>query len=118
VRLARAAKVARILKANKLRGDAAEELVERTFLQSGFELVGRRVSIVTSKGRRQIDRLFRDSSNRLFAVEVKSGGAVRSAEQVVKDRLLATQGGRFVGKNAGDLAGSVERLDTLVVTVK
>jgi hypothetical protein len=87
LRLVRAAKVARILRMNGLQGAAAEKLVEKKFLEEGFELVGRRVSVNTSQGRRVVDRIFKDSAGRYFNVEVKSGGAVRSADQVIKIAL-------------------------------
>ncbi|MCK6575797.1 hypothetical protein L6V77_32485 [Myxococcota bacterium] len=47
-----------------------------------------------------MDHLIQTPSGQIFAVEVKSGGAVRSASQLAKDALLGTEGGVLVGKNA------------------
>ena len=51
----------------------------------------------------------------LVAVEVKSGGAVRSASQIAKDNALATQGGTLVGKNVpAGLQGQTVTIQTII----
>ncbi|HIQ20500.1 MAG TPA: hypothetical protein EYH34_04580 [Planctomycetes bacterium] len=46
--------------------------------------------------------MIKTKEDRIIAVEVKSGNAVRTASQLAKDAAMATEGGRVVGKHAPD----------------
>jgi RHS repeat-associated protein len=87
---------------NRQAGQAAERLVADQLVAEGYEIVGSQVAVRTSEGLRYIDHLVRTPTGELIAVEVKSGGATRSAAQVAKDTAMASEGGRIVGKNAPD----------------
>jgi hypothetical protein len=65
-----------------------------------------------------LDNLAQEGSN-LVNVEVKSGGATRTASQVIKDNAMATEGGTIVGKNApANLRGQTVKIETQVRQVK
>jgi RHS repeat-associated protein len=92
--------------ANRTAGKAAEGFAEDALknVSPTFKLIGKQVAVQTGTGRRglrYIDLLFRDTSTGLLhAVEVKSGGATRSAAQVAKDQIIERGGGTFVGETA------------------
>lgn len=66
---------------------------------AGYDILGSQVSVNTSLGRRVYDFVIA-SEGRVLGVEVKSGGAIRSAVQCDKDIEIAREGGQLVGKNA------------------
>jgi hypothetical protein len=102
------------LAANRLRGLAAEEIVRRQLIAEGNTILGSHVTIQTSKGARVVDHLIRTPDGRIVAVEVKSGGAVRDATQLAKDKAMATEGGTPVGQNAPEnLRGQMRLFDTI-----
>lgn len=108
------AKKAAQLKINKAAGEAAEELVKKELDEAGT-LLASRVGVQTSEGLRVIDHLA-DEGGKLVNKEVKSGGATRNARQVLKDKAMATEGGKIVGKNAPpDLKGQIRKIETEVV---
>jgi hypothetical protein len=86
-----------------------------------LKVIGKHVSIQTGRGRagiRELDLLVEDSAGKLFAIEVKSGSSVRTASQIAKDRIIATEGGTIVGKNAPEqLKGTHRIIDTIEITV-
>jgi len=89
---------AQIIK-NAAVGRAGEAAVKDELIQEGKTILGSQVSAKTSQGRRVIDHLVQDG-NGVHAVEVKTGGATRTPSQVAKDKAMATQGAKLVGKNA------------------
>lgn len=104
---------AEILKQNRIAGKAAEKIAEQQLTDEGYKIIGSQVSVNTSAGRRVIDHLVRDPNGNIVAVEVKSGNAARSTSQLVKDALLESEGGKFVGKNAGKLKGQTLQISTI-----
>jgi RHS repeat-associated protein len=100
---------------NWITGLAAEEKVVQQLTTKGIEVLGRQVSIRTSAGRRVIDILIRDVDGFIKAVEVKSGGAIRTALQELKDNLIFEERGVLVGKNAPEaLRGIKVFLETII----
>ncbi len=85
---------------NRACGLAAETRVQQQLLAEGNTLLGAHVGARTSDGLRFIDRLVQTPSGQMLAVEVKSGDAVRNAQQLLRDQLMATQGATLVGRNA------------------
>lgn len=110
------AKKAEQLKKNKRQGQKREAEVKNELEGEGHEVVGSQVSVKTSKSRRVVDHMVRDKdTGRLRAVEVKSGGATRSSNQIAKDNAMATEGGTIIGKNAPpELVGETVRIPTEV----
>jgi RHS repeat-associated protein len=106
-------KVAQLV-ANRAAGKAAEQLAKRELAAEGNQVLGSQVSANTSAGRRVIDHLIRTPEGKLMAVEVKAGNGVRSASQVAKDNLMATEGATLVGRNApGFLRDETVIMDTI-----
>jgi hypothetical protein len=102
---------------NAKQGAAAENMVAGELAAEG-KLLGTRVSVNTSEGRRVLDNLAQEGGN-LVNVEVKSGAATRTATQVAKDNAMATEGGTIVGKNApANLRGQKVKIETQVRQVK
>ena len=63
--------------------------------------MGTQVSAKTPLTRRVIDILIKDkNTGKIRAVEVKSGGARRSATQKAKDKAMENKGAELIGKNA------------------
>ena len=85
---------------NRACGLAAEARIGRELLAEGKNIVGSHVGARTSDGLRIIDHLVQNPSGQLFGIEVKSGNAVRNAQQLLRDQLMATQGATLVGRNA------------------
>jgi RHS repeat-associated protein len=106
IEVARTAKLTKseILAANKIAGKAAEAIAAEDLIAQGNRIIGSQVRVETAEGIRIIDHLIQDANGQLWAIEVKSGKATRSAAQLRKDGALATGGG-VLGKNAGELAG-------------
>jgi RHS repeat-associated protein len=90
------------LAVNQAAGKAAEARAAVDLVAEGSKILGSQVSVRTSAGRRVVDHLIQTRSGQIVAIEVKSGGAVRSARQLAKDRAMATEGGVVIGKNAPD----------------
>jgi RHS repeat-associated protein len=108
--LARAAITSR-----RVRGLAAEAQVAEDLVKEGNTILGSHVTVVTSLGRRVIDHLVRGPGGDIFAVEVKSGRAVRNASQVAKDAEMATEGAVVIGKNAPqEMQGAKATIPTVV----
>ena len=85
--------------------------------KAGYEIVGRQVTVATAAGKRVVDFLVKDKFGKLFTVEVKTGAAKVTKAQVTKDGVIATTGGKIVGKNADGLAGQTKVMDALDVRV-
>jgi RHS repeat-associated protein len=106
---------------NKTAGEAAEQIVAKQLQVEGNTILGSHVGVRTSEGLRYIDHLIQTPNGSIVAVEVKSGGAVRSLEQIVKDFALGKQGGVFTGSGGvpehliSDLSG--RPIPTIVITV-
>ena len=104
--------------ANRARGLAAEAQVARQITAEGGTILGSHVGARTSQGLRVIDHLVQQADGTMVAVEVKSGGAVRSALQLAKDGEMATKSATLVGKNApAALRGQAVVLPTIEVRV-
>ncbi|MBL9106638.1 MAG: DUF4280 domain-containing protein [Myxococcales bacterium] len=93
--------------AGKLAGGVVSALVLAKLRKEGYEHLGSQVAVKTKLSLRHIDHLVRDpKTGEILAIEVKSGGAVRSAKQLAKDTEMERKGAEIVGKNAhGDLKG-------------
>jgi hypothetical protein len=89
-----------VVKANHTAGLAAERVVARQLIEEGNTILGSHVAVRTKKGLRVVDHLVQTPTGKILAIEVKSGGGVRTATQVLKDAELATRGGVVIGKNA------------------
>lgn len=90
------------LKINKEQGKIAESIAAKELEAEGNKIIGRQVSMKTSKGRRVVDHLIQTPNGKIIAVEVKSGNARRSSSQRAKDDAMATEGAVPIGKNAPD----------------
>jgi hypothetical protein len=103
------------LAVNAAKGAIGEAQVLVKFAADGVEVVGTEVSAkLASEGRRVIDILVKVGDE--VAVEVKTGGARRSATQIAKDAETLSNGATLVGKNAGELSGKCyETIRTIVV---
>jgi len=102
------------VQANQATGLAAEARVAAQLLEEGNTILGSHVAVRTSAGRRVIDHLIQKPDATLVAVEVKSGGAVRSGQQLLKDGLMEIEGGTLVGKNAPEaLRGQTLHIPTV-----
>jgi RHS repeat-associated protein len=82
---------------NKVSGNAAELLVARQLEAEGNTILGSQVGVRTSEGLRFIDHLIQTPNGDIVAIEVKSGGAVKTVEQIMKDLALQKEGGIFTG---------------------
>ncbi|UWE11223.1 hypothetical protein [Actinacidiphila bryophytorum] len=93
------------LEANRVQGAEGELRVEIEIrsgqvipeLGSPATLVASQVHVQTSAGLRIIDHLVELPSGELVALEVKTGGAVRSDYQLACDRVMALEGGTRPG---------------------
>lgn len=106
------------LKRNQKNGKLREQEVEKELEAEGHEILGTQVSVKTEESRRVIDILIKDGrTGKTQAVEVKSGGAKRSATQIKKDNSMAQKGGKLIGKNApkGDEFKEKIKIDTEVI---
>jgi len=84
---------------NKANGKAAEDLVHQKLLNNpNVTVLGRQVYVKTpGAGRgRYVDILIKNNkTGKVVAVEVKSGGAIRSKAQLAKDKIIADGKGIF-----------------------
>nr|WP_323134523.1 RHS repeat-associated core domain-containing protein [Xanthomonas campestris] len=100
--------------ANRLYGQAAERLAAKELIAEGNKILGSQVTVRTSQGLRVLDHLVETPAGQVTAVEVKYGGAVRSASQLAKDGEMAAKGAVIVGKNApAQLQGQRMVIDTV-----
>jgi RHS repeat-associated protein len=97
---------------NRAAGQAAERMVGEQLVAEGNTILGSQVAVRTSEGIRYIDHLIQTPTGEIIAVEVKSGGAVRSASQMAKDAALSTEGGVLTG---GGLPAGFSKGDRLIV---
>ena len=68
----------------------------------------------TKAGLRFIDHLIQSPTGEMIAIEVKSGGAIRSASQLAKDKLMATEGGQIISRKVPDaLRGTTQVIQTI-----
>jgi len=103
-----------IFEASKKAGRLAEKEVLEQLLAEGNKVVASQVWVKTSAGFRVIDHLIEDAAGKLVAIEVKSGGAVRSAKQLLKDKLMSTEGARIVSRKVPDqLRGTTQVIQTI-----
>ncbi|MDF0607206.1 hypothetical protein HZU77_016440 [Neisseriaceae bacterium TC5R-5] len=104
------------LKKNKKNGAQREQEVKKELEDEGHTVLGEQVSIKTPKTRRIVDILVEDGKTKeVRAVEVKSGGAVRSKTQIEKDDAMEKLGGVLIGKNApADLKNQTLKIPTEV----
>jgi RHS repeat-associated protein len=110
-----AEKKAAQLLTNKAAGKAAEALAAKELVAEGNTILGSQVTVKTSQGYRVIDHLIQTVEGKIVAVEVKAGGAARSATQVAKDEAMASEGAKIISKNAPkDLQGLELKIDTVV----
>jgi len=108
-----AMKKAEALKANNASGKKAEVLAKPDLEKEGNVVLGSQVTVRTSVGNRVVDHLIRTPNGEIVAVEVKSGLAKRSTNQLTKDRAMEVSG-TPVGKNApGDLRGTTIQINTI-----
>ncbi len=104
------------LKRNHARGKQREKEVEAQLRRDGHDVQGTQVSAKTPLSRRVIDILIKDGrTGQLRAIEVKAGGATRSATQLAKDNAMASQGATLVGKNAPSGLSGILKIPTQVV---
>ena len=84
---------------NKTNGKAAENLVHQKLLKNpNVTVLGTQVYVKTpSAGRgRYVDILIKNNkTGKIVAIEVKSGGAIRSKAQLAKDKIIADGKGIF-----------------------
>lgn len=111
------------LEANALQGSAGEaevldDIVSRRpipELGSPTTLRGSQVRVQTRAGLRIVDHLVQLPSGELVALEVKTGGATRSAYQLTCDGLIESEGGTVIGYGAPGLRGQVLQVRTVVL---
>jgi len=104
------------VQANRAAGLAGEAAVAREAAAKGITIVGSQVAARTSQGLRVIDHLVQQADGSLVALEVKTGGGVRTAAQLAKDAAMETEGATLVGKNAPDaLRGLTVQIPTTEV---
>jgi RHS repeat-associated protein len=96
---------------NALKGALGEKTVSAMLRLRGFRVVGGQVTVRTSKGIRYVDYIV-EKGGEFLAIEVKTGGAVRSLLQLAKDGAMEAEGG-LIGKNGGTLIGQVMKLKTI-----
>jgi RHS repeat-associated protein len=83
---------------NRAVGLRAEAAVARQLMREGNTILGSQVTVRTSAGSRVVDHIIRTEGGDILAIEVKTGGAARSASQLAKDHAIAVEGGIPVGK--------------------
>jgi len=98
---------------NNATGKAAEALAKADLEAQGYTVIGSNVTARTSVGIRYIDHLV-DVEGDLFAVEVKSGGAVRNGSQLLKDTAMEMEGATLSGPNVpANLQGQTFNIPTV-----
>ncbi len=105
------------IKSNRKAGKAAEDFVEDVIdtIVPGLKKVGKQVSVNTAAGRRVIDLVYEGPGKVLYLIEVKAGGATRSAAQKTKDALIEAGNGLFAGKKAASLGLAHQSTSNAVV---
>lgn len=98
---------------NRAAGTSAEALAMADLEAQGYNILGSQVTARTSAGIRYIDHLVQTPDGEIFAVEVKSGGAIRNSSQLLKDELMYNEGAQL-GNNAPELLkGQTLQIDTV-----
>jgi RHS repeat-associated protein len=99
---------------NRAVGKAGEAKVAAEIVEEGGRILGSQVCCKTSLGRRVQDHVIEDAAGVIKNVEVKTGGATRSAVQRAKDAEIAAGRGTYVGKNApAELRGTQRAVETI-----
>ena len=96
---------------NALKGSAGEATVNAMLRLRGYKVVGGQVTVRTTAGIRYVDYIV-EKGGEYFAIEVKTGDAVRNASQLTKDGLMESAGG-VIGNNGGILQGQTLKLKTI-----
>ena len=114
IKVAKALTKAEIVAKNHEAGKAAEKLALQALQAEGYTVVGSNVTAYTSQGIRYIDHLVRINGE-LFAVEVKSGNAIRNSNQILKDVAMEVEGATLGGPNLLDdaLRGETFQISTV-----
>jgi hypothetical protein len=111
------------LEANQMQGSSGEATVMDEILSGQpipelgvpVKLLGSQVYIRTSTGPRKVDHLVQLPTGEIVALEVKTGGAVRSRYQLDADYALSKTGGVIVGGGAPGMAGPIKPIRTVVL---
>jgi RHS repeat-associated protein len=98
---------------NAIKGRIGERTVEAMLRLKGYKIVGKNVTVRTSKGVRFVDYIV-EKAGEYTAIEVKTGGAVRDSTQLAKDAAMES-GGAAIGNNGGTLTGTTMKLKTVEV---
>jgi RHS repeat-associated protein len=101
---------------NRIAGKAAEALFEKELVAQGVEVVGTNIAMRTSAGLRYVDILAKTPAGDFLAYEVKSGAGVRTAAQLAKDELMATEGAVIVSSKLPRYVGQNHVIQTVVIT--
>jgi RHS repeat-associated protein len=100
---------------NRFVGLTVGENVARVMLRlKGYKILGRNVTVRTSRGIRYVDFVV-EKAGEIIAIEVKTGGSVRTKLQLAKDAAMEIEGGTLTGANAGALEGQTLKLRTIEV---
>ncbi len=85
---------------NIINGRRAEKKVlKKLEKNTNVEILGKHVTVHTDKGVRYVDILIRNKkTNKIVAIEVKSGNAKRNKKQITKDKIIDSGEGTF-GQN-------------------
>jgi RHS repeat-associated protein len=100
-------------------GRTGEEVVARSLIADGLEIVGRQVYVRDDEGNlRIVDFIVRGGPNRLMGVEAKYGNATRSVRQRTIDTRIRLLGGRIVSRNQPNFVyGQRVRFSTIEMNV-
>jgi len=98
---------------NRAAGIVAEKAVAQQLLAEGNKIVASQVVVRTSAGIRIIDHLIETPAGKLIAVEVKTGGGARTAIQLQKDALMATEGAVIISRKVPELRGRTRVIETI-----
>ncbi len=93
----------------RLQGAVAERIAGAQLALKGYRIVGKQVWVLTSAGERVVDFIV-ERGGEYTAIEVKSGQAVRDADQLAKDAAMAGEGG-LVKNAAGGVRTETHRSD-------
>lgn len=85
---------------NRKNGKKAEDYVYKKLSNNtNVEILGNQVTVRTDSGVRYVDILILNKkNNKIVAIEVKSGNAERTKQQISKDELISKGEGTFTGK--------------------
>ncbi len=98
-------------------GREGMRIVEADLRSKGYTVLGRQITISTSRGNRIVDFLALDPNGKRVAIEVKANGSTYTKAQILKDEELANAGGIFRGPNANALGLKDFRTKSLETTV-